>query len=72
MLVFGGRVAGGRVAGSWPTLDASRLAPPGDLAITTDFRDVLLDVVAPASPGDVFPGHVPAPGLGLVAGGAFA
>ena len=72
MLVLGGRVAGGRAAGTWPTLDASRLAPPGDLAITTDFRDVLLDVVAPASPEDLFPGHVPGPALGLVAGGAFA
>lgn len=45
ILVAGGGVRGGRVCGEWPGLSPERLAPPGDLAITTDFRDVLLDVL---------------------------
>ena len=45
ILVAGGGVRGGRVSCEWPGLAPDRLAPPGDLAITTDFRDVLLDVL---------------------------
>jgi uncharacterized protein (DUF1501 family) len=45
ILVAGGGVRGGRVYGEWPGLSPSRLAFPGDLAITTDFRDVLLEVL---------------------------
>jgi uncharacterized protein (DUF1501 family) len=52
ILVAGGGVRGGRVCGEWPGLSPERLAPPGDLAITTDFRDVLLDVL-PAGLGAV-------------------
>ncbi len=45
IFVAGGAVEGGRVAGEWPGLAERRLAGPGDLAITTDFRDVLLEVL---------------------------
>lgn len=45
MFVLGGGVNGGRVYGEWPTLAHERLAGPGDLAITTDFRDVLGEIV---------------------------
>lgn len=39
--VMGGPVAGGRVHGRWPGLDDSSLHENRDLAITTDFRDVI-------------------------------
>jgi uncharacterized protein (DUF1501 family) len=45
IFVAGGGVRGGKVYGQWPGLAKSRLAEPGDLAITTDFRDVLLEVL---------------------------
>lgn len=70
MLVMGGGVAGGRVYGTWPTLAADRLEPGGDLAITTDYRTVLAEVLerhmGRFDPGQVFPGWSPAPALGLM------
>lgn len=41
MWLLGGPVAGGQVLGEWPGLDASALADGRDLAVTTDFRQVL-------------------------------
>ena len=41
MLLLGGNVVGGMVHGSWPGLAAEQLVGPGDLAVTTDYRDVL-------------------------------
>ena len=41
MFVLGGRVAGGKVYGKWPGMDKSQLYEERDLAITTDFRQVL-------------------------------
>ena len=41
MFVAGGRVAGGKVYGKWPGMDKSQLYEERDLAITTDFRQVL-------------------------------
>ena len=41
MWVMGGPVAGGRVHGRWPGIDDSSLHENRDLAITTDFRDVI-------------------------------
>jgi uncharacterized protein (DUF1501 family) len=41
MFVLGGRVAGGKVHGKWPGMDKSQLYEERDLAITTDFRQVL-------------------------------
>ncbi len=43
--VLGGGVHGGRVAGQWPGLDASARYEGRDLAVTTDFRDVIADVL---------------------------
>lgn len=41
MWLLGGRVAGGRVHGRWPGLDDAALYEGRDLAVTTDFRQVL-------------------------------
>src|SRR2546422_1238252 len=46
MLVLGGPVKGGRVYGRWPGLDQSQLYEGRDLALTTDFRQVLGEAVA--------------------------
>ncbi len=71
MLVLGAGVTGGRVYGRWPGLAASFKREPGDLLVTTDYRDVLSEVVAsrlrPVETGRVFPGHLAAP-VGLMAG----
>ncbi|MBC8159587.1 MAG: DUF1501 domain-containing protein [Roseiflexaceae bacterium] len=44
MFVMGGGLAGGKVYGSWPGLQAEQLDGPGDLAITTDIRDILGEI----------------------------
>ncbi|MFN8444716.1 MAG: DUF1501 domain-containing protein [Caldilineaceae bacterium] len=41
MLLVGGNVAGGKVHGRWPGLADEQLVGPGDLAVTTDYRNVL-------------------------------
>jgi uncharacterized protein (DUF1501 family) len=41
MWLMGGPIAGGRMLGDWPGLDASALADGRDLAVITDFRQVL-------------------------------
>jgi uncharacterized protein (DUF1501 family) len=46
MFVLGGPVKGGRVYGRWPGLDQSQLYEGRDLAVTTDFRLVLGEVVS--------------------------
>jgi len=46
MFVLGGPVRGGKVYGRWPGLDQSQLYEGRDLAITTDFRTVLSEVVS--------------------------
>ncbi len=45
MFVMGGGINGGKVYGDWPGLAKDKLYGPGDLAITTDFRDVLGEIV---------------------------
>jgi uncharacterized protein (DUF1501 family) len=46
MFVLGGPVKGGKVYGRWPGLDQSQLYEGRDLAVTTDFRMVLGEVVS--------------------------
>jgi len=65
MMVLGGHVLGGKVHGNWPGLREGQLIGPGDLAVTTDYRDVLGEICLkrlnnPAL-GEIFPGyqHVP-------------
>ena len=59
MLVMGGGVRGGQYYGSWPGLSAGNLLA-GDLAVTTDYRDVLGEVIGKRFPdrslAQVFPG----------------
>ncbi len=45
MFVMGGGINGKKVYGEWPGLSKDDLYGPGDLAITTDFRDVLGEIV---------------------------
>ncbi len=46
MFVLGGPVKGGKVYGRWPGLDQSQLYEGRDLALTTDFRQVLAEAVS--------------------------
>ena len=46
MLVMGGGVRGGRVAGRWPGLEREQRYEQRDLAVTTDFRDLFAEVAA--------------------------
>lgn len=56
----GGGIAGGLYA-RWPGLAAEQLVGPGDLAITTDYRDVLGELLRRRlnNPrlAEVFPGY---------------
>ncbi|MEP7361834.1 MAG: DUF1501 domain-containing protein [Acidobacteriota bacterium] len=45
MFVMGGPVAGGKFYGNWPGLNQEQLYEGRDLAITTDYRDVLIEIV---------------------------
>jgi uncharacterized protein (DUF1501 family) len=66
-LLLGGGIRGGRVYGRWPGLSPHQLED-GDLRVTTDYRDVLGEVVQRRLGGGdwraVFPDHRPQP-LGL-------
>jgi uncharacterized protein (DUF1501 family) len=44
MMLMGGNVIGNKVHGGWPGLAEGQLVGPGDLAVTTDYRDVLAEV----------------------------
>ena len=46
MFVLGGNVKGGKVYGKWPGLDNDQLNEGRDLVLTTDFRQVLGEVVS--------------------------
>lgn len=43
--LMGGGVKGGQVLGAWPGLDTASLYEGRDLAITTDFRDIIAQVL---------------------------
>ncbi len=61
MFVLGGSVKGGKVYGTWPGLDQSQLYEGRDLALTTDFRQVIGETVAKhlgnKNLNEVFPGY---------------
>jgi uncharacterized protein (DUF1501 family) len=61
MFVMGGDVRGGKIYGDWPGLQEEQLYDGRDLALTTDFRDVLGELVARhlGNPNvkSVFPGY---------------
>ena len=60
MFVLGGQVKGGKVYGRWPGLEKEQLNEGRDLKLTTDFRQVLGEVVqktlGPENLDVVFPG----------------
>ncbi len=61
MFVMGGDIQGGKVYGEWPGLAEEQLNEGRDLALTTDFRDVLGELVSKhlGNPNlkAVFPGY---------------
>jgi uncharacterized protein (DUF1501 family) len=65
MFVLGGKVKGGKVYGRWPGLDNDQLNEGRDLALTTDYRQVLGEVVTrtlgAGNLETVFPGAALAP-----------
>lgn len=69
MTVLGGKIAGGRMYGRWPGLRSDKLDEGVDLAVTTDYRQVLTEILAAHAgaplPALVFPGFQPAHSLAL-------
>jgi uncharacterized protein (DUF1501 family) len=72
MMVLGDRVKGGQNFGRWPGLETEQLDEGMDLAVTTDFRNVLSTVLTHHGSGaalpDVFPGYEPQLIQGLFTG----
>lgn len=70
MMVLGGRVNGGKVFGDWPGLEKEQLNDGRDLAVTTDFRAVLSELVTgqlqQKDLSRVFPGYKGGNQLGLL------
>jgi uncharacterized protein (DUF1501 family) len=70
MMVLGGSVQGGRIYGEWPGLAKEQLFEGRDLAVTTDFRTVLSELVrghlGRNDLSTVFPGFNQGPMLGLL------
>lgn len=71
MFVLGGGIAGGKVYGEWPGLSPEQLYGPGDLAITTDFRQVLGEILLHRMNNnrldEIFPDYSMGTELGLAA-----
>lgn len=72
MMVLGGAVKGGQMYGRWPGLASAQLDNGVDLAVTTDYRAVLAEVLTArmkAGPalGQIFPNFTPPKPLGLMA-----
>jgi uncharacterized protein (DUF1501 family) len=63
MLAMGHGVQGGQMIGQWPGLQSEQLDEGMDLAVTTDFRDVLASVLATRGHASAvkaaFPGYSP-------------
>lgn len=45
IMALGGGINGGQVFANWPGLHDEQLVGPGDLAVTTDYRDVLGEII---------------------------
>ncbi len=63
MFVIGKKINGGQVYGTWPGLGAGQLYQNLDLQVTTDFRDILAEIVQDrlenSNLSTVFPGYTP-------------
>jgi uncharacterized protein (DUF1501 family) len=71
MGVLGGRTKGGRMYGAWPGLSSTQLDEGVDLAVTTDYRQVLVETLNHVRGGNnapLFPGFHPVNPLGLFTG----
>jgi uncharacterized protein (DUF1501 family) len=72
MFTLGGGVNGGQVYGAWPGLHNDQLYDHADLAITTDYRQVLSELLTRrlgnADIGTVFPEYSPIGDLGIFRG----
>jgi uncharacterized protein (DUF1501 family) len=72
MWLLGGTLKGGKVYGEWPGLAESQLNEGRDLAVTTDFRDVIATVLEghlqmdAAKLQQVFPDYVPKQKLSVI------
>jgi uncharacterized protein (DUF1501 family) len=70
-LVLGGGIRGGKVYARWPGMAADALDHDGNLPVTTDFRDVLAEIVDRRLRNPhvdrIFPGYTPSY-LGFAAG----
>ena len=70
MMVLGGGVQGGKVYGEWPGLQKEQLFEGRDLAVTTDYRLVLSELLRThmgrKNLDTIFPGYQPTRSLGLL------
>ena len=70
MLLLGGSVNGGRVYGNWPGLSMNQLYEGADLEVTTDYRqilsEILLNRLGNPNIDQVFPGFTDYQPLGVV------
>ena len=70
MMIMGGGVKGGKVYGNWPGLAPERRYENRDLAVTTDFRDVVTEIVTKhlgaKSTATIFPGFSTGSTLGVL------
>lgn len=69
MFTLGGGVNGGQVYGAWPGLHNDQLYDHADLAITTDYRQVMSELLTrrlgESNISNVFPGFAPSGELGI-------
>ena len=68
MAILGGKVKGGKFYGIWPGLTSDKLEEGVDLAVTTDYRQVLAETanyITGQESTDIFPGYKPTGKLGI-------
>jgi len=72
LLALGANTNGGRIFGTWPGLATEQLDSRADLAVTTDYRNVLCELLARragnADPVGIFPGFTGYKPLGVFKG----